>query len=189
MNNAPSLAVWILAFNEEKNLASCLESIAPLQAKMVIVDSGSTDATLAIAAKHGVQVFLHAFESHSKQWNWALENLPRENEWVLALDADHRLTPELAQEILSVLRQNPSYDGFYLNRRQIFRSKWIRHGGYYPKYMMKLFRRSSATCDENELLDFRFYISGPTQCLKHDLVEDNRNESDLDFWISKHQRG
>jgi len=136
----------VLTFNEEKNLRPCLESMAGWVTDLYIVDSGSTDATLAIADELGAKVVSHKFETHTRQWRWALATLPLRTEWVLALDADQRLTPELADAIASAFGEGGSSgetDGFFLNRRQVFRGRWIKYGGYYPKYLLKLFRRTA----------------------------------------------
>jgi glycosyltransferase involved in cell wall biosynthesis len=180
-------SVVILTLNEQENLPSCLESLRPLSAPMFVVDSGSTDTTTEIAESFGGQVYRHPFVTHAAQWTWALQNLPLESDWVLALDADQRLTPELSREI-AALPAADSLDGFYLNRRQIFRGRWIRHGTYYPKYLLKLFRCSKVMFDQNDRLDHHFYISGATAKLRNDLIEDNRNEADIAFWITKHTR-
>lgn len=184
------VAVVFLTFNEEVNLEGCLEAVGGWAREIFIVDSGSTDATLEIARRHGVQCFYHPFERHTAQWNWALRNLPFSCEWALCLDADQRLLPELKQEIAALLLQGPPADvaGYYITRRQVFRGRWIKHGGYYPKRLLKLVRHRQASCDENELLDSRFYVQGRTAILKHDLIEENRKENDLSFWINKHIR-
>jgi hypothetical protein len=140
----------------------------------------------------------HPFESHAKQWNWALHHLPFAYEWALCLDADHRVTPELKDEICELFEVGSEgvrrpvrlevADGFYIKRRQIFRGRWIRHGGYYPKHLLKLVRHERAWSDEHELLDFRFYVKRETAALQHDLVEDNQKEFDISFWITKHNQ-
>ena len=89
------LSIVVLTFNEERNLADCLASVAGLGAQVFVVDSGSTDGTLAIAAAHGAHIVMHPFESHARQWQWALASLPFEHQWILALDADQSLSPEL----------------------------------------------------------------------------------------------
>jgi hypothetical protein len=144
-----------------------------------------------LASRHGAEVITHPFETHAKQWNWALRTLPFSREWTLCLDADHRVTVELADEIARLFRDGVSLsdvDGFYVKRRQVFRGKWIRHGGYYPKYMLKLVRHHQSWCDERELIDFRLYVKGPTRLLQHDVIEANENEADISFWIAKHNR-
>src|SRR5579872_2477665 len=121
------LSLIVLTFNEEDNLEECLQSSAGVCQEIFIVDSGSTDRTLEIARRYG-KVECHPFETHSLQWKWALENLPLSNDWILALDADQRLTPELAAELQSMFSQGnvpDDVDGFYLNRRQIFKGQWI----------------------------------------------------------------
>jgi glycosyltransferase involved in cell wall biosynthesis len=186
----PKISAIVLTFNEEKNLPDCLESLGPLSCEIFVVDSGSTDATRAIAERFGGRVFVHPFESHARQWRWALESLPLATEWVLAVDADQRLSRELAAEI-EAARLDGTFeaaDGFFLPRRQIFRGRWIRHGGYYPKYLLKLFRRSKGSVDEAELVDHHFLVEGTTAKMHGDLVEDNKNELDISAWIEKHNR-
>ncbi len=185
------VSVVFLTFNEEANIESCLAAVAGWAREILIVDSGSTDSTLEIARRYGAQCFYHRFERHTRQWNWALRNLPFCCEWAFCLDADQCLTPELKQEVAALLRSGNApegVDGYYVTRRQIFRGRWIKHGGYYPKRLLKLVRHQSAWCDENELLDSRFYVEGRTALLHHDLIEDNRKEDDISFWTAKHIR-
>src|SRR5688572_19940172 len=99
-----SLVVIILTQDEEANLPDCLASLEGLECQIVVVDSGSTDNTLAIAAANGALILRHAFENYSNQRNWAQNNLPTTSDWVLHLDADERLTPELSKEISEVLQ-------------------------------------------------------------------------------------
>src|SRR5262249_32172648 len=136
-------------------------------------------------------VVTHAFEGHAHQWKWALDNLPIRNSWVLAIDADQSLTDQLKADIG---RRLPSWDksdgpaGAYINRRQVFRGRWIKHGGYYPKYLLKLFRRDAVSLDETDLVDHHFNVAGSTVTLSGDLIEDNQNESEIAVWIGKHNR-
>src|SRR5436190_20781869 len=141
------LTVVVLTFNEERNLAACLESVTGWTRDVFVVDSGSSDGTLAIAARFGARVVAHPFETHAAQWQWALHTLPVATDWVLGLDADQRVMAELRDEIVTTLESSEGIDGFFVNRRQIFRGTWIRHGGYYPKYLLKLFRRSKVHLD------------------------------------------
>lgn len=185
------ITVIVLTYNEERNIARCLESVAGWAAQLFVVDSGSTDATVAIAEPFGAEVAAHPFENHARQWQWALSTLPIANAWVLAIDADQSVTPQLQEEIA---RQVPGWTGpsapagAYVNRRQIFRGRWIRHGGYYPKFLLKLFRRECVQLDAADLVDHHFRVNGPTVILRGDLVEDNRNEADIAVWIDKHNR-
>jgi glycosyltransferase involved in cell wall biosynthesis len=185
------ISVLVLTYNEGRNLEACLESVSSLAGEIFVVDSGSSDGTVDVAKRHGAEVITHAFETHAKQWNWALRGLPFSREWTLCLDADHRVTVELADEIARLFKDGASLievDGFYIKRRQVFRGRWIKHGGYYPKYMLKLVRHRQSWCDERELIDFRLYVKGPTRLLRHDVIEANENEADISFWIAKHNR-
>lgn len=186
-----SLSVIVLTYNEERNLDACLRSVAGWTQAIFVVDSGSTDGTLAIAARYGAQVFTNPFVNHVRQWQWALAHVPLEGSWVLALDADQSVTPALRDDLL---RKLPAWDapgspvGGYLNRRQVFRGRWIRHGGYYPKHLLKLFRLDAVSLDDADLVDHHFIVKGPTAILRGDLIEDNRNEADIAVWIAKHNR-
>lgn len=189
-DNILNLSVIILTYNEELNLPDCLSSLHPLGVPVFVVDSGSTDATIQIAREFGAYHTQHPFESHAKQWCWALEHLPLATDWILGLDADQRLTPELVHELRGMFNGRTPSDcvGFYINRRQIFRGRWIRHGGYYPKYLLKLFDRRAVYLDDNDLVDHHFCVKGPTRILRGDLLEANRKEDAITFWIEKHNR-
>ncbi len=182
------ISVFILTYNEERNIEACLASLVEWAGEIFLVDSFSSDQTLAIATRYGVRVIQNRFEGHSAQRNWAIQNLPFQFDWILALDADHRVTPELASELGESLRKAPAgVAGYFVKRRQVFRGQWIRHGGYYPKYMLKVFRRGAARCDDHEF-DYRFYVCGQSSRLSCDIIEDNVNESSIGFWIEKHNK-
>jgi glycosyltransferase involved in cell wall biosynthesis len=186
------LAVVVLTLDEEANLPACLASVSGLPLELFVVDSGSTDETVAIARRFGARVLSHPFESHARQWRWALANLGRRAPWVLGLDADQRLTPDLRDELARLFLREPwrlrGVDGFYVKRRQVFRGRWIRHGGYYPKYLLKLFRPEAIRLDEGDLIDHHFYVNGKVMKLENDLVEMNKKEDRISFWIEKHNR-
>jgi glycosyltransferase involved in cell wall biosynthesis len=182
------LSAFVLTRNEERNLGACLDSLHGWCADIHIVDSFSTDGTLEIAGRYGAQVHQHRFEGHTKQRSWALRNLPFTHEWVLALDADHRVTEALRDELIERFTTPPEgIAGFFICRRQIFRGRWIRFGGYYPKYQLKLFRHEGAFLDDHEF-DYRFYVNGRTDKLKHDIVESNQKEWEISFFVEKHNR-
>src|SRR5262249_41588471 len=115
-----SFSTVVLTCNEEANLERCLGSLAGLGAAIFVVDSGSTDRTLEIAARYAT-VARHPFEPHARQWTWALANLPISTPWVLALDADQQVTPELRAELAALFDRpgalDDDVDGIYLNRR------------------------------------------------------------------------
>ena len=157
---ARALSVIVLAHDEETNLPACLASVRPLDADLFIVDSGSTDRTVAIARAAGCQVVEHPFENYARQRNWAFDNLPIATPWTLCLDADERLTPELAAEIAAlVARPDAAHDGYMLRKRTLFMGRWIRHGGQYPAWHLRLFRSGHGRC-EDRLYDQHFIVEG-----------------------------
>lgn len=182
------LSVVILTYNEEKNLPKCLNSVSAFNCPVFVLDSFSTDKTADICERYGAYLFQNKFETHTRQWEYALRHLPIKSEWVLGIDADQEILPDLVTEIKATLASSsPDYDGYYLKRRNYFLGKWIKHGGYYPRYQLKLFKRASVFLDPGELMDHHFYVRGKTATLKNDFVENNLNE-DISFWSQKHIR-
>ena len=182
-----NLSIIILTYNEEQNLPKCLKSIEGLNADIYVIDSFSTDQTQFIAEKHYTTFIQHCFETHVKQWQFALSLPEIKSEWILGLDADQELSIELKEEIKEIIQNKPAENGFYICRRNYFLDKWIKYGGYYPRYLLKLFRKEFVYLDERELMDHHFYVNGSTAKLKFDLSERNLNET-LSFWISKHNK-
>ena len=115
---ALDLTAIVLTYNEEIDLPACLDSLSRLECPVAVVDSGSDDRTVDIAEQAGAAVFHHEFESCARQLNWALDNVPIDSEWLLRLDADERITPELADELTERLaRPADGVTGFYVKRR------------------------------------------------------------------------
>lgn len=167
-----NISAVILTFNEETNIRACLESIRDVVSEIFIVDSGSTDRTLQIAGEYNCKIINHHFENYSLQRNWALENLPISNDWILNLDADHRVTTELKNELKIIFDKNiPSgVNGFLTSRRTIFMGKWIRHGGHYPTYHSVLFKKGKGYC-EIKKYDQHFKVEGDLVKLKGDVID------------------
>jgi glycosyltransferase involved in cell wall biosynthesis len=180
------LSVIILTYNERANLPACLESLKGLDGDVFVVDSGSTDGTVEIATAAGAKVVVHPFENYAAQRNWAQQTLPIRSEWLLHLDADERLTPELVTEINQMLHEPPQeIDGFLLRKRTYFMGRWIRHGGHYPSYHLRLFRKGQGLC-EDRLYDQHFLVNGRLGRLKHDYLD--VVTSDLSTWVLRHTR-
>ena len=191
MGGRVPVAVVILTFNEARNIAACLAAVVDWAAEVFVVDSGSDDQTVSLAAAAGATVVTHAFETHASQWSWALAHLPLTTAWVLGIDADQQVTADLRDAIRRAFAgDGPAADvcGFYVTRRQVFRGRWIRHGGYYPKFLLKLFRRDAVSVDGRELVDHHFHVTGTVATLRGDLIEQNRNEDAIAVWIDKHNR-
>lgn len=166
------VSVVILTYNEEKNIRACLESIIGFTDSIFIVDSGSTDGTLEIAKEFGITVVFNKFDNYSQQRNWALTHLPIPNNWIINLDADHRLTPELKTEITKqfIIGISDQINGFLVSRRTIFMGKWIKYGGHYPTYHAVMFRKGFGKCEE-KLYDQHFVVNGHTTKLKGDIID------------------
>ncbi len=132
------LSVAIIALNEERNIRACLEGVRWAE-EVVLCDSGSTDRTLAIAAKYGARTFQDPWRGFSAHKNLALARCSQP--WILILDADERVTPGLQAEIEEILRADGPADGYSVARKNFFLGEWIRHGGWYPDRSLRLFRR------------------------------------------------
>ena len=179
------LSVIILTRDEEKNIAYTLESVKDLATEIIIVDSFSTDHTLEICSRYTDRIYQHAFINQAEQFNWALDNVPIVGEWILRLDADEFVLPELRDEIITLLPKLPAaVTGLFMKRRVYFWSRWIRHGGYYPTWLLRLFRTGRGRCEEIEM-DEHILVNGETRRLSHDFVDYNRK--DLKFWTIKHE--
>ena len=141
---SPSLSVVIIAFNEERNLPHCLDSLEGIADEVLVVDSGSTDRTVALAEERGARVLNHAFEGHIEQKNWAAAQAT--GEWLLSLDADEALSPELAASIRAwrADASAASVNGFRMNRLTSYCGEWVRHGGWYPDTKLRLWKAGHA---------------------------------------------
>lgn len=180
------IALVVLTYNEEKQIARCINSAKGICDEIFIIDSFSTDNTVKIAEILGAKVFQHQWENnHAKQFNWGLENLPIKTEWVLRLDTDEYLTPELATEITQKLSNlGKDITGVILKRRVYFMNRWIKHGGYYPTYLLRLWRYGSGKYEERWMDEHVKLEHGSTITFKNDFVDDNLNN--LTWWTNKH---
>ncbi len=135
-----TLSVILITQNEEGNILPCLKSVGWAD-EFIVVDSGSRDKTVELARRFGAKVLHKDFAGYGSQKQYALENST--SDWVLGLDADERVTPELRDEILNILSRDGSAKGYEIPFKNIFFGKWLRHAGLYPDYHVRLFRRSS----------------------------------------------
>jgi glycosyltransferase involved in cell wall biosynthesis len=129
------LSVVIITFNEEKNIARCLDSIVEVADDVVVVDSYSTDKTKEICLDKNIRFVEHPFDGHIEQKNWAISQAKHQH--VLSLDADEALTPELQEEIKAI-KNNWQADGYRFNRLTNFCGTWIKHCGWYPDKKLRL---------------------------------------------------
>ncbi|MGE0103440.1 MAG: glycosyltransferase family 2 protein [Blastocatellales bacterium] len=190
------LSVIIPVKNEERNIAACIESAA-LADEVWVVDSGSVDRTIEIAEGMGARVVQFQFNGgYPKKKNWALENLPFANEWVLILDADERVTPELEVEIRGLFASDGMLDGYYINRKLIFLGRWIRHCGWYPSWNMRLFRHRLGRYERLDTEDVEntgdvevhehIVLKGRSGYLRYDLLHEDFKS--VYHFIERHNR-
>jgi len=177
------IAVVVLTLNEERNLPYALSS-AGWADSLWVVDSGSTDRTREVAESVGANWLLVDFHDYSSQRNKALAALPEKVDWVYFLDADETVPGTLAAEIRSTIDDNPPHAGYYLKWRLIWMGTWVRRG-YYPTYVLRLFRRSAGECDSRGVNE-HFRVTGTTGFLKNDFIHEDHNG--ISRWISKHNR-
>jgi glycosyltransferase involved in cell wall biosynthesis len=182
------ISVVILSFNSAATLPQTLAAAKLVSDDVHVVDSFSSDETVELARAAGAEVVQHAFERYDKQRNWAIENLPLKHGWELHLDADERLTPELAAEINRVMAAPPpEIDGYMIPRLIHFLGAPIRHGGMYPNWHLRLFRRGVGRCEQRRY-DQHFLLpqGGSTARLTKPMIDDMRMT--LDEWTRRHLR-
>lgn len=179
------LSVIILTHNESKHIARCIESLLLVTDKIFIVDSFSTDGTVAIAQSLGATVVQNPWVSYSFQFNYGIQNNPFRTKWLMRMDADEYITPELAAELNQNLQHTPAeVSGLYVKRRVVFMDKWIRRGGYYPIWLLRIWRSGLGHCEELWMDEHIKLSSGTTAQLQHDIVDHNLNN--LTWWTQKH---
>ncbi|MBE9127069.1 MULTISPECIES: glycosyltransferase family 2 protein [unclassified Coleofasciculus] len=198
MNSTDSkipVSVLIPAKNEETNLPACLTSVSRAD-EVFVVDSQSSDRSVEIAESYGAQVVQFKFNGRwPKKKNWSLENLPFRNEWVLIVDCDERI-PEALWDEIAIAIQNPNDNGYYINRRVYFLGKWIRHGGKYPDWNLRLFKHPKGRYEnlgteeipntgDNEVHE-HVILQGSVGYLKNDM--DHIDFRDIYHWLERHNR-
>ncbi len=156
----------VITRNEERNIRRCLGSLAWVN-EIIVIDSGSTDRTLELARDCGAAVYSFAWKGYGPAKR---EGVARATgEWILSLDADEEVSAELREEIRAALADGGGADGFLLPRRTLFLGRWLKHSGWYPDHVLRLFRREKGNFDEATVHE-RAYVDGPVMRLRHDLL-------------------
>jgi glycosyltransferase involved in cell wall biosynthesis len=179
------ISVIILTHNEELHIERCIKNLLPIVSRVFIVDSFSTDNTLAIAESLGAVVVQRPWKNYADQFQWGLDNFPINTEWVMRMDADEYLEPDLVAEITEKLPRLPSeISGIYLKRKHHFLGRWIKYGDRYPLVLLRIWRNKQAHI-ENRWMDEHIVLdSGKSIILDGDFVDDNLNN--IGWFIAKH---
>jgi glycosyltransferase involved in cell wall biosynthesis len=181
------LAVLILTHNEEIHIERALRSVLPIAREVVVIDCGSTDRTVEIAKSLGARVALHPFISYAQQFQWGLDNANLSAAWVMRLDADEVIEPELAAEISRKLPTlAPTVSGVHLKRKHVFMGRWIRHGGRYPLTLLRIWRKGVGRIEQRWMDEHIVLSAGKTETFDGDFAD--INEKDLSYFIEKHNR-
>jgi glycosyltransferase involved in cell wall biosynthesis len=163
------ISVAVVALNEEDRLRACLESVVWAD-ELVVVDAGSSDKTVTIAREFTDRVLFRAWDGYGTQKNFALGQC--QGDWILSLDADERVSEALREEIGAVLEGGSAQAGFYLPRRNLFQGRWVRHGGLYPDWQLRLFRRGRGAFVERAVHE-SVRVDGPTGRLRAPLIHES----------------
>lgn len=182
-----SVTVVILTFNEQQNLPECLSSLQAINCEILVVDSYSTDRTLEILKKEQIRFLQHEFVNYSLQRNWSQGQI--QSDWVLHIDADERLTPEFCSWfMLKFPKLSQHYDGFLFSRKTVFMNRWIKHGGHYPNFHLRLFKKKKVICEEKAYDQHFVGISGSSFMTVENADIVNNVSENLTAFINKHNR-
>jgi len=176
------LSVTVIAWNEEERLRACLDSAAWAD-EIIVVDAESTDKTAALAREFTDRVWVRPWPGFAAQKNFALDQAS--GDWVLSLDADERVTPELADRIRSIVERGGPADGYSVPRRNIFWGAWVRHGGLYPDYQLRLFRRGAGRFAEDAVHE-SVRVDGRVEVLAEPLL--HQSYRDLEDFVRRSNR-
>lgn len=160
------LSVVIIARNEEASLPRCMKSVS-WAGEVIVGDSGSADRTVEFAKDSGAKVYSYEWQGFGPAKQGGVDRA--EGEWILSLDADEEVSPELAAEIRSVIELNNDVVGYYLPRRTEFLGRWMMHGGWYPDYVLRLFRKNRGSFTDATVHE-AVRVDGPTARLQNDLL-------------------
>lgn len=160
------LTVTVITRNEAANIEGALQSVTWAD-EILVVDSNSADDTVAIAKRYGARVDVHEWEGYSEQRNYAAQ--VASNDWILAIDADERVPPELAEEIKRILANGPAASGYRMPRASFYLGRWIRGTDWYPDYQLRLYDRRIGRFNTKRVHESVELATGSPGTLRHDL--------------------
>lgn len=182
-----SLAVVILTYNEERHIARAIASVTGIATEIFVVDSFSTDRTVELTRAQGVPVLQNKFVNQARQFQWALANAPITADWIMRLDADEVIEPDLAERIRNELpRLGNDVVGVNLKRKHIFLGRWIRHGGRYPLVLLRIWRRGHGRVEDRWMDEHVIVWGGRTVTFDGGFAD--HNLFDLSSFTDKHNK-
>ncbi len=178
----------ILTYNEEKNIEKCINSVKNISNKIIVVDSFSTDKTIDIANNLGAEVVCHEFINQAQQFNWVVDNIDINTQWIMRIDADEQLTDEASLEIekLTTEHKNTNVNGLVLQFEVMFLGKKIKHGGVYPKKDLRIFKKGLFKTEQKNMDERSYLLSGKEVVVKS--ICKHNDYKDLTAWIDKHNK-
>lgn len=180
-----NITIIILTYNEEKHIERCIQSLLPIAEKIFVIDSFSTDQTVDIAASLGAIIKQRPWKNYADQFQWAIDNCHTDTQWIMRMDADEYLLPELIEEIQHRLPQlSTDIAGVNLNRRHIHMNKWIRHGTRYPLTLLRIWRKGKAHIEQRWMDEHVILTEGNAITFKHDFCDHNLHN--ITWWTEKH---
>ncbi|MDP7187813.1 MAG: glycosyltransferase family 2 protein [Candidatus Poseidoniia archaeon] len=183
-----SISAIVLTHNERLHIERCIQSLKAAGLTVFVVDSGSSDGTVEIAESLGAKVYQNKWVNYAVQFQWGLDNCPIETEWVMRMDADEYLEPDLIEEIICQLEDVSSdISGIYLRRKYFFLGQWIKRGAVYPLNLLRIWRAGEGRI-ESRWMDEHIVLSGAGKTIFFDghVVDDNLNNTR--WYIDKHNK-
>lgn len=182
MSSVPLIDIMIPTFNEASHIAETVANASKV-GKVYVLDSFSTDGTQELARQAGAIVVEHKFENYSRQKNWGLDNLPFTGKWIFILDADERITPELSRELKAIATGNFPEVGYFVNRVVIMMGRQIRHGGLFPSWNLRFFKRGTCRYEDRAVHE-HMIADGPTGYTRHLMLHIRRET--ISEYLTKH---
>ena len=181
-----SIAAIILTKNEEKHIARCIGSLQGICEEIFVIDSYSTDRTCEIAAAMGAEIYRHPWKNYAAQFNFGVHECPVKSEWIWRIDADEFLEGNIGKAVKEVLSDCPSdVNGIYVRKRIDFMGRPLMHGGWYPSYHLKVFRKGHGEC-ENRWMDEHIQLTDGRTVTVREGNQVDANLNDLTWWTNKH---
>ena len=179
------VSVMVFTLNEAVHLPACLDSLQWCN-DVVVVDSFSTDETIAICHARGARVVQRAFDGFGAQRNWAIDHAGAKHSWILILDADERVPPQLAAELRAIAKRNPDDEGAYRVRRRFYMwGRWLRHSSLYPTWVVRFIHRERVRYANRGHAETQT-VQGSLLDLQHDLIDENIKG--IDEWFARQNR-